>query len=52
MVCSDIAADLPHLLTSAVFIRSAFEPFDPRIGAVGAGQSATGHQEGRVGLWS
>lgn len=41
------AADLPHTLTSAVFIRSAFEALDPRIRAVGVGQS-----EDRAGLRS
>lgn len=52
MVCSDMAAhaaDLPHSLTSAVFMRFAFEAFDPRIGAVGVGQSAAGHRRAERG---
>ncbi len=47
------AADLPHSLTSAVFIRSAFEAFDPRIGAVGGRVSrppGTGGPSGAVEL--
>lgn len=43
------AADLPHSLTSAVFMRFAFEAFDPRIGAVGVGQSAAGHRRAERG---